>query len=85
MLVVASPGARPAAVWGSCSSSRNPTDGVLATLVWTSPGLLTDTVTHDERAELDQVLADLEAEEADQEADRGYASPPLSRAIARMR
>lgn len=42
-------------------------------------------MTHDERAELDQVLADLEAEEADQEADRGYASPPLSRAIARLR
>ena len=42
-------------------------------------------MTDDERAELDQVLADLEAEEADQEAARGYASPPLSRAIARLR
>ena len=39
----------------------------------------------DERREVDQVLVDLEAEEADQEADRGYASPPLSRAIARLR
>jgi len=42
-------------------------------------------VNDDERGELDQVLADLEAEEADQEAARGYASPPLSRAIARLR
>ena len=39
----------------------------------------------DERHEIDQVLVDLEAEEADQEAERGYASPPLSRAIARLR
>ena len=43
------------------------------------------TVTDDEREEIDQVLADLEAEEADQEAERGYAPPPLSRAIARLR
>ena len=42
-------------------------------------------MTDDEREEIDQVLADLEAEEADQEADRGYASQPLSRAIARLR
>ena len=42
-------------------------------------------VTDDEREEIDQVLADLEAEEADQEADRGYASQPLSRASARLR
>ncbi len=42
-------------------------------------------MTDDERDELAQILADLEAEEAEQEADRGYASPPLSRAIARLR
>lgn len=29
----------------------------------------------DERREIDQVLADLEAEEAGQQAARGYASP----------
>ena len=39
----------------------------------------------DERREIDQVLVDLEAEEADQEADRGYASSHLARAIARLR
>ena len=42
-------------------------------------------MTDDERHEIGQILADLESEEADQEADRGYASPPLSRAIARLR
>ena len=39
----------------------------------------------DERREVDQVLVDLEAEEADQQAARGYASPQLARAIARLR
>ena len=42
------------------------------------------TVNEDERHEIDQVLADLEAEEADQQASRGYASPRLARAIARL-
>lgn len=42
-------------------------------------------VTEEERDEIDQVLSDLEAEEAEQEAERGYASQPLSRAIARLR
>lgn len=42
-------------------------------------------MTDDERHEIDQILADLEAEESDQEAERGFASPPLSRAIARLR
>ena len=38
----------------------------------------------DERHEIDQAVADLEAEEADQQAARGYASPRLARAIARL-
>ena len=42
-------------------------------------------MTDDERHEIGQILADLESEEAAQEADRGYASPTLSRAIARLR
>lgn len=41
-------------------------------------------MTDGERRELDAVVVDLEGEEADQLAERGYASPKLLRAIARL-
>ena len=42
-------------------------------------------MTEDEHREIEQVLTELEAEEAEQEAARGYASQHLARAIARLR
>lgn len=41
-------------------------------------------MTDEERAELQAALDDLHAEEADQQAERGYASPRLMRATARL-
>jgi hypothetical protein len=41
-------------------------------------------MTGDERRELQAAIADLEAEEADQQATYGYAPPRPSRAIARL-
>jgi hypothetical protein len=41
-------------------------------------------VTDEERVELTAVLDDLVEEETDQQADRGYASGRLLRAIARL-
>ncbi len=41
-------------------------------------------MTDDEFAQLEAVRSDLQDEEADQQAERGYASPRLLRAIARL-
>ena len=41
-------------------------------------------MTEHERVVIAEVLADLEAEEAEQTAQRGYASPRLTRATVRL-
>ena len=41
-------------------------------------------MTDDEREQLEAILADLRAEEADQHTERGYASPRMLRATARL-